>query len=206
MMKLPHDEESTVGPHPTSGPEESSPAVPESRESGPAPWRILDFQGVAVLIDDAAAAGPRRLATLLRVLRSSEECLEARVVVDLVLRCRDPLAPIATLCRDALQAALDFGHLLRSRTWRRVGDCCPNARATALLNLCDRILADDNPLKRQRRRRCREIRTLLDRSSAEELNARDEDLPRLEAARVTQCPGYRRLLRDFLADVLSTRA
>ncbi|MCP3956721.1 MAG: hypothetical protein GY719_02595 [bacterium] len=65
----------------------------------------IDFQGVAGLIDAVAGAAPERLGKLLAALLSSQERLEARVVVELTLRCQDPLAPLATLCRDALQAA-----------------------------------------------------------------------------------------------------
>ncbi len=167
---------------------------------------ILDFEGVAALIDTVAGAGPARLGTLLRVLSSSEERLEARVVVELALRCRDPLAPLATLCRDALRTAADFDSLLRSQTWRSVRQHCPKARATALLNLCDEILAGASPRQRRRHLRCRQIRPLLEIAAVEEQSTGAEDLESLEAARAAQCPSYWQQLGNFLARIHATPA
>ncbi len=167
---------------------------------------VIDFQGVAGLIDAVAGADPGRLGLLLRVLRTSDERLEARIVVELALRCRDPLAPFDTLCRDALAAASDFSRLLRTDTWRSVRNLCPNARATALLNLCDETLANAHPLKKRRRQRCREIRPRLKLAAIEEQRTRAEALEEIEAQRTARCPDYWRLLRSFLVDMLSFRS
>ncbi len=176
------------------------------RDQTSLPTGVIDFQGVAGLIDTVAGADPGRLRLLFQVLRSSDECLEARVVVDLALRCRDPLAPLATLCRDALKAASDFDLLLRSAPWSSVRERCPGARATALLNLCDGILAAANPRKRKRRLRCRQVRPRLKIAAVEEQDARAEAIERVEAQRLVQCPDYWQLLRVFLAGVLADRA
>ena len=167
---------------------------------------VLDLDGIAKLIDVAAVAGPGRLKTLLQVLRTSEESLEARVVVELALRCRDPLAPLATRCRDALQTALDFHRLLASSPWRGVRDVCPNARAVALRNLCDEALANVSPYQQARREKCRELRPRLEAAAAVERAAHAGAIEAAEALRDRQCPGYRRLLRTFLTQVIADRA
>ncbi len=174
--------------------------------SDPIPRSIIDFRGVAGLIDTVASADPGHLKLLLQVLRTSEECLEARVVVELALRCRDPLAPLATLCRDALQTAADFNLLLRSSGWTSVWEVCPNARATALLNLCDETLAETRPRARDRRRRCGKIRSRLVSAASEEQGAQRDAFGRIEAQRDAWCPNYRHLFRLFLASVSSDRA
>ncbi len=179
---------------------------PRTRPSDPTLSGIIDFQAVAALIDAVAAVAPGRLPALLQVLRSSDERLEARVVVDVALRCRDPLAPLATLCRDALRTAADFNQLLRSRGWHSVRELCPRARANAALHLCDEILADSHPARHKRRRRCGQIRARLEAAALEERSARADDLERLEAARAEHCPLYWQVLRSFLAAVLSGRA
>ncbi len=179
---------------------------PKTRASEPTHWTVVDFDAVAALIDAVAAADPRSLPALLQVLRSSDERLEARVVVDVALRCRDPLAPLGTLCRDALRSTADFDLLLRSRGWHRVRELCPRARATALLHLCDEILADSHPVRQKRRDRCRQIRPRLAAASIAERAQRFLELERLEAAHAAHCPGYWRILRSFLAVVLSRRA
>ncbi len=50
----------------------------------------VDFQRIAELIDRTLGVAHGSLETLFRVVLSSHECLEVRVVLDLVLRCRDP--------------------------------------------------------------------------------------------------------------------
>ncbi len=182
-----------------------SKAQPRPESESTTSSSIIDFEGVAALIDAVAAADPGRLPTLFRVLRSSDECLEARVVVEVTLRCRDPLAPLATLCRDAPQASFDFNRLLKSEAWLDVRQLCPDARAAALLNLCNEVLAEANPLKENRRRRCREIRPRLKLAAMEERSDRAEALERVITTRAVQCPSYWRLLRTFLARVISAR-
>ena len=133
----------------------------------------IDFHGIATLIDAVAGVEPQHLSALLEVLATSSRRLEARIVAKLAVRCRDPLAPLGTLCRDALQAAADLKLLERSSDWQSVHQVCPDARAGALLNLCDAALANDLhtlgiAAGGDRRRRCRAIRPRLKLAAAEE--------------------------------------
>lgn len=160
---------------------------------------VIDFQGVAELIDAVAGANPKQLSRLLQVLFSSDDRLEARVVIELALRCRDPLAPLESVCRDALNAASDLDRLLRADGWQRVDEVCPNARANALLNLCDEVLsAARREYKRNRRQRCRAIRPRVKVAAVEESNAASETIEHMAAMRKVRCPDFWELFRQYL--------
>lgn len=159
---------------------------------------IIDFQGVAGLIDAVLAAAPERLPTLLGVLSSSSERLEAQVVLDIVVRCRDPLAPLETLCRDSLKAAADLDAILNPRRGKNVADVCPPGRANAILNLCDAALRDAGPHTGKRRKRIRVIRPEVKVAAVQEMNYRQEDIERISQARDGQLPHLWLLLGRYL--------
>ncbi len=159
----------------------------------------VDFHGVAELIDTVVGVAPRRLGRLLHVLWSSDEHLEARVVVEIVLRCRDPLAPLSTLCRDALETARDLDRLLKARPWHRAEEVCRSVRASALLNLCDAILAEPTPYNGKRRGRIREIRPRVKVAAAGELNGRRAEIERIRETRDAALPNLWSLFATYLA-------
>ena len=159
----------------------------------------IHFRSVAGLIDAVAGVAPKQLQTLLRVLSRSNYRLEARVVVELAMRCRDPLAELSSVCRDALLAASDLEMLLRTYKWHDVVAVCPHARAQALLRLCDEALSEaDNPYSAKRRRRCNEIRPRLKQAARAERRKAGALIGRIAAHRDTVCPGYWEVLRAFL--------
>ena len=162
----------------------------------------IDFHGIAALIDTVAEAGPRHLSTLLQVLAASAQRLEARVVVELAVRCRDPLAPLGSRCRDALKAAADLELLESSPQWHSLRQMCPEARAGALLNLCDATLANKLPYSQARQRRCWAIRPRLKLAAIEESNARAGEILHLADQRKQRCPEYWQLLETFSARAL----
>ncbi len=145
-----------------------------------------------------AGVAPRRLGKLLHVLWSSDERLEARVVVEVVLRCRDPLAPLSTLCRDALKTARDLDALLKARPWQKVEEVCRFVRASALLNLCDAILTEPTPYNAKRRGQIREIRSRVKVAAAGELNSRQAEIERIRAMREAVLPNLWVLLATYL--------
>ncbi len=160
----------------------------------------IDFFALAGLIDTVAGASPKQLALLLRVLFSSDRRLETRVVLELVLRCRDPLAPLESACENGLQTAKDFDVLLETtKSWKEVSEICPETRALALLNLCDEVLSDEQEVSRERRARCRVIRPRLKRAAVAESNAEGERMEQLAAIYEQRCPAFRDLLRSFVA-------
>ena len=130
---------------------------------------IIDFQGIAKLIDTVSLHS-ETLKTLFRVLLSSHERLEARVVVELALWCRDPLAPLSSVCQDALQTSSDLERLLQADDWQEVKEVCPNARAVALLNMCEEILdaTEGKVQKRLKRRACQRIMSRLKVAAVQE--------------------------------------
>lgn len=140
---------------------------------------VIDFHGIAGLIDTVLEAAPERFPTLLRVLWSSREWLEARVVIDLVARCRDPLAPLRSLCQDALTAASDLDALLH-RSPSKDG-IRSDGHAVAILNLCDAALT--NSRSAARRDRVRQLRPAVKVAAVAELTRRHADIERIKAAR-----------------------
>ena len=167
--------------------------------------RVIDLEGVARLIDTVASSDARALPTLLRALSTSDECLEARVILEIAVRCHDPLAPLSTLCRDGLSTVADFHLLLRSEGWQSVRQLCPNARAVALLNLCDEALDSTHPAKKRRRARLRIIRPRLRVAAIEERRAEARNLLAIQAERAERCPNYWQLLQAFLSHALPPR-
>lgn len=159
---------------------------------------MIDFEGVAGLIDTVLGADPDRLHGLLGVLWSSDEMLEARVILEMVVRCRDPLAPLATLCRDALKAASDLEVILRRPSRQDVANICQSGRANAILNLCDAALAQPNPHKAQRRERIRRIRPGAKVAAVAEMSARQDDIERIQAAREVALPNLWKVLETYL--------
>ena len=159
----------------------------------------VDFGGVAGLIDTVAGTAPQRLSLLLNVLSSSSERLETRVVVELALQCRDPLAPLQTLCRDALKTSAVLDALLRAPTWRRVEDVCPSARAHALLNLCDATLENGSPHHFRRRQQVRTIRPRVRLAAVEERNRLGEKIEQQIRQRQAALPSLWELLESFIA-------
>lgn len=172
------------------------------------PFSVIDFQGTAAIIDTVAGANLSLLKRLFQLLWSSDERLEARVVIELTLQCRDPLAPLSSTCQDALQTASDLELLLRTPDWEEVRTICPNARATALLNLCDQALSkeglDDH--QRERRRRCRDVRPRLKAAVDEESVSASAAIERIAAERQAQCPEYWELLRSYLVQDIADGA
>ena len=165
------------------------------------PCAVIDFHGIAELIDAVAGAKPQLLSRLFQVLFSSDDRLEARVVIELALRCHDPLAPLESTCRDALRTATDLDRLLQVDGWHRIEEVCPNARANALLHLCDEVLsAVENEYKKTRRRRCRAIRPRVKVAAVEESNAHAETIEHLAAMRKAQCPDVWELFRGYLVE------
>ena len=165
------------------------------------PCSVIDFHGIAELIDTVAGAKPQLLSRLFQVLFWSDDRLEARVVIELALRCRDPLAPLESMCRDALRTAADLDRLLQLDGWQRVEELCPNARANALLHLCDEVLSTvENEYKKDRRQRCRTIRPQVKVAAVEESNARAETIEHLAAMRKAQCPHLWELFRGYLVE------
>lgn len=168
---------------------------------------MIDFQGVAQLIDTVSGAKPQLLGSLFQVLFSSlDHRLETRVVIELVLRCRDPLAPMDSLCRDGLKAAADFDRLLRTDEWDRVDEVCTDVRANALLHLCDEVLQHgDTPVSspaaagcRNRVHPCKQIRPKLKLAAVHENNTKGELMEHLAALREVRCPELWELFREFL--------
>ncbi|MCP3964534.1 MAG: hypothetical protein GY719_42440 [bacterium] len=164
----------------------------------------IDFHGVAGLIDTVAGAAPERLGKLLHLLSSSQEQLEARVVVELALRCRDPLSPLATLCRDALETAADLDTLLNAEPWRHVQEVCRHPRAGALLNLCEAALASPTPYNERRLKRIREIRPRVRRAAAAEMISRRQEIERVRGMRSAVLPDLWVLLGGFVEKTKKT--
>ncbi len=159
---------------------------------------FVDFQGVAHLIDAISGNAPEHLSMLLRVLSTSGERLEARVVVELVLRCRDPLSPLGSLCREALKTAADLDILLR-REHLKLSDIPRISHAGALLNLCDRALQEETPHGKERRRQIRRIRPMVKVLAVAELNNRQEEMAKIRAIRDAVFPNLWNLLETHLA-------
>ena len=171
--------------------------------SGPT-LAVVDFQGIAGLIDTVLGAAPERLDTLLRALATSNERLEARVVVELVLRARDPLAPLATLCRDALKAAADLDLLLTRQGWQRLEEVCSHGRATAILNLCDVTIAQANPHGQKRRERIQEIRPRVRLAAVAELKGRRNKIDQVRRMREAALPNLWKLIEAYVAKMRGT--
>ncbi len=168
---------------------------------------VIDFQGVAGLIDTVLETAPERLESLLKILWSSNEWLEARVVLEIVLRCRDPLAPLNTLCRDALKATVDFETLCNRR--RDVANICPSGhgRANAILNLCDAALKQPSPdTAKERRERIRKIRPRVKVASVREMNRRRDDIERIRDMREATLPHLWALLEAYVSRDTNHRA
>ncbi len=159
---------------------------------------MIDFEGVAGLIDTVLGAAPEHLPNLLGVLWSSDETLEARVILEIVVRCRDPLAPLATLCRDALKAASDLEAILRRPNRKDVAGVCHSGHANAILNLCDVALAQPNPHKTKRRERIRRIRPGVKVVAVAEMNERQDDIERIQVAREVALPNLWTVLETYL--------
>ncbi len=151
----------------------------------------VDFQGVAELIDKTLGLAQESRETLLRVLLSSDECLEARVVLDLVIRCHDPLSPPGQLCRNALKSASDLDDVLRDPSID-----LENIHACALLNLVDALLgkgANEN-----RRKQARMIRPTVKVAAIAELTKRRDEVSRMEFLFEHSVPGLWALLEEFV--------
>ena len=157
------------------------------------------------MIDAVLGAAPERLDTLLRALWSSNERLEARVVVELAWRCRDPLAPLSSLCRDALKAAADLDTLLRLPEWRKLEEVCRFGHANAILNLCDVTLSRANPNTAERRKRLREIRPRVKVAAVAEMNSQHERIERLRNARRAALPSLWEFLETYVSRSWSRR-
>ena len=160
---------------------------------------VVDFQGVAGLIDSVLGANPRQLENLLRVLSSSAQRLEARVILELVVRCRDPLAPLVTLCRDALKTAADLDIILTPSQRRGVSEICPPGHANAILNLCDTALRRPNPHSAKRRERIRRIRPQVKVAAVAELSSRRDDIERIQEVRDSELPDLWCVFETYLA-------
>ena len=160
---------------------------------------VVDFQGIAHLIDTVLGAEPECLPTLLRVLATSNDRLEMFVVIDIVLRCRDPLAPLSTLCHDALKAAADLDVLLTQSNWEKIDDVCKGGRANAILNLCDVTLKNANPNTTRRRRRIRTIRPKVKVCAVAETNAKRGEIERLKTTRDARLPDLWELLETSVS-------
>lgn len=158
----------------------------------------MDFQGITRLIDVVLAAEPSCLPTLLRVLSTSDDRFELFVVLDIVVRCRDPLAPLSTLCRDAMKAAADLDLLLRRSNWERIEEICALPRANAILNLCDAGLQQANPHSERRRKCLRIVRPRLKVCAVEELNARGSEIERVRESREAVLPDLWTLLKTHI--------
>lgn len=160
---------------------------------------VVDFQGIAGLIDTVLGAAPARLATLLRVLSSANDRLEARVVVEVVVRCRDPLAPLNTLCRDALKTAADLDILLRLPKWHKLEEVIRFGRANAILNLCDMTLKEAKPHTAARRAQISEIRPRVKVAAVKELEHQRETIERIRSTRQAVFPDLFDILETFIA-------
>ena len=175
-------------------------AVATSRASTAWGSFVIDFHGVAGLIDTVLENAPERLESLLKILWSSNEQLEARVVLEIVVSCRDPLAPLASLCRDALKATVDFERLFNLSRWRNVATIRPSGHANALLNLCDAALKQPNPdTAKKRREHIRKIRPRVKVAAVREMNRRRADIERIGAAREATLPHLWTLLEAYVA-------
>lgn len=172
----------------------------ESQGFEPGLLNWVDFGGVASLIDTVAGAAPERLGLLLKVLSTSAERLEARVVVELTTQCRDPLAPLATLCQDALKTSTDLDALLKASHWTRVQDVCVAPRAQALLNLCDAALANDSPHHRSRRQLIRTIRPRVRLAAVDERERFGDQIAHQIRQREAMLPALWELLESFIAN------
>lgn len=159
---------------------------------------LVDFQGVADLIDTIIGAAPQRLQTLLNVLSSSNERLEARVVIELVLRCNDPLAPSSTLCKDALKAAADLDILLNRPSWRRLEEVLRRPRAVALLHLCDAAIDEVTPYSAPRRAKISEIRPRVAFAALVEEERRGEEIQSISLMRSAAVPNVWDLLEQYV--------
>ncbi len=159
---------------------------------------VFDFHGIAGLIDSVLGFAPDRLEVLLRALRSSNERLEARVVLEIVVHCRDPLAPLETLCRDGLHTAADLDRLLHLSTSDLSG-CRELRHANAILNLCDAILRQANPYTRRRRQAIRRIRPRVEVAAAAETTSRQQEIERIEVARQAALPHLWETFESFVA-------
>ncbi len=175
-------------------------AVTSSRASTAWGSFVIDFQGVAGLIDTVLGTAPERLESLLKILWSSNEQLEARVVLEIVVRCRDPLAPLKTLCRDGLQATAHFEKLCNQPKWRDVADICPPGygRANAILNLCDAALKQPSPdTGKERRERIRRIRPRVKVAAVREMNRQRDEIERIRDMRAATLPHLWMLLEAY---------
>jgi hypothetical protein len=148
----------------------------------------LDFQSLAGLIDAVAAAEPVRLATLLPIIWETSYKMEARTVLQAAVACRDPLADLGTICRDALRTLTDLEKLARARQWRNlagiVGHTDP--RACALLNACDHEIARLTGPKQD----ClKGIRPQLEVAAQAERKARGQEIRAIAGLRQARCPG-----------------
>ena len=160
----------------------------------------VDFYGIASLIDTVAGSAPKRLATLLNVLSSSSERLEARVVVELALQCRDPLSSLSRFCRDALKTATDLDALVKIPQWLTIEDVCHEPRAQALLNLCEAALANDSPHHRLRRQQIRRIRPRIKAAASEERTRLGEQIRRHRRLQLAAAPHFWQLLETFVTN------
>jgi hypothetical protein len=146
----------------------------------------LDFQSVAGLIDAVAGAEPVRLETLLGIIHETSYRMEARIVLQAAVACRDPLAHPGSICKDALQTIADLEKLARARHWpsleRVVGRFDP--RACALLNACDHELAR---LTGPKQERLKAIRPRLEQAAALETTRQGAEMRAIAALRHARC-------------------
>ncbi len=173
--------------------------TPASPNSSGAELSVLDFQGVARVIDAVLEAAPERLPLLLETLKSSCACLEARAVLDLVVSCRDPLAPLRSLCRDALQAAADLDAMLKITTLKGFLTMSPPRRANAILNLCEATLSQVDLEGIERRLGIRRVRPSVKEAAVVEMDRRQDEIERIRESRQAVLPNLWEILEAHLS-------
>ena len=138
------------------------------------------------------------------------------MVTELVLRARDPLAPLESMCRDALKAAADLERLLEKDDWQRVDEVCPHVRANAVLHLCDEVLScpvSASPATercgvvrrgglRSRIKKCQAIRTRVKVAADEELVTEIEVIEQIVKMQEARCPDRWEVLRGLWDETL----
>ncbi len=159
---------------------------------------LLGVTDVAAVIDTVLAMDPRSLETHLEMLQTSDDRLAAWVVVDLAVHCRDPLAPLATLCRDALRAADDLDHLLHRPRCYDIEAVCRAGRANAIFNLTEATRKQVDP-QGACRERIRRIHPRLKIAAVTESFRHEAEIGRIRAARQAAQPDLWRLLADAAA-------
>ncbi len=159
------------------------------------PEYVICAPSTAARIDTVLATAPGRLEAFLRRLQMSDERLAAWMMVDLALCCRDPLAPLATLCRDAVRAADDLDLLLHRPRRCDIEGICRAGHANAIFNLTEaaRKVVDPHGACRER---IRQLYPRLKIAAVTESFRCEVEIERIRTARQAALPNLWQVLAD----------